>query len=478
METVDVFKWIVAREGSVARCASAILLLVAVSPLLGLCDDDDDDDRRGEIQVAMDVDVAYSARASAREMFPRFEGELEIGIENDATYRAQDSEEEVNSLFVSAEAEFELLVNENFSIEAELTLEPLEDADDGRLEERLRAREESPDNREFDDHTLFLEQFTARWEGEEFEAYVGKFNPKFGRAYEFAVGPFGDEDNFSEDYAIEERLGGGVSFELSDPAYGEHEVSVEAFTLDTTNLTRGLLRSRGRNKRSDGGPSNTGSPNSFAFGVEGGEIPGLSGLTYNLGLVYQKGGRRGPFPSGSVGSLVSDDDDDDDDDEDDDPMGLGLLDDDLDMDADDDDDDDDEGSFMRDRGSLERDFVAGLGYSLTYFEKVPVDLLTEYVYIDNADGEKNRLRRFLTLAAAAEWRSLRFGLAYTLRSEGVPLDSDQRAYLGLASIGHFRPLGPDGRLGRIGFEAGFRMKRDMGQRSNTAALRLSYKGSF
>jgi len=457
----DSLRW--PRNPQAARTAGWLLVLLAAwTPLHAVADDDDDDDRAEPVVVAMEIGVAYSATATPKEVFPRIEGEIEIALENDSTFRAQDDEEEVNSLFVTAEAEIEVLFNERLSLEAELTLEPLEDADDGRIEERLHARDESPDNREFDDHTLFLEQLRLRWEGDGFGVYVGKFNPRFGKAYEFEVGPFGDEDNFTEDYALEERLGGGVEFEIDSDAFGRHLVSVEAFTLDTTNLTRGLLRSRGRSKRDDGGPSNTGDPDSFAFGAEGKQLAGIEGLSYNLGFVYQKGGRGGPFAGFPL--LAGDDDD------------LFALDlDDDDDSADDDDDDDDEGSLMRDRGSLERDYVAGLRYSFEAARDIDVDLLTEYVYIDNVDGEANRLRRFLTFAAAAEWRSLRFGLAYTLRSEGVPMDSDRRAYLGLASIGHFRPLGPDGRLGEIGFETGFRLKRDMGQRSNTAALRVSYR---
>jgi hypothetical protein len=483
------------------------VLALSVAPFAWAEDDDDEDEDDREIVAALPADIAYSARAEERETYPRLEGEIAFGVENDATYRAQDDEEELNSAFASAEAEFELAFTPNFSVEAELTLEPLEDADDGRLEERLRARDDSPDNREFDDHALFVEQFLGRWQGEKFEVHFGKFNPRFGKAYEFEVGPYGDEDNFTEDYAIEERLGGGISVDLGSATIGSHMLSFEAFTLDTTNSTRGFLRSRGRVKRDDGGPSNTGDLGSFAFGLQGEEIPGVERLSYNLGFVYQKGGEAGPFAdfprSGFDGAMADLDLDDDrpgpvrrrvldrDDDEDD---GAAEADDDDDQepgqapdadgdddaaDAGGDDDDEDEGAFMRDRGSLERDYVAGLQYALSPWGAAKTKLLTELVYIQNADGEKDRLRRFLTLATATEWKGFRFGLSYTLRTEAIPMESDdRRSYLGLASIGYFRPVGRGGRLGKIGFETGIRLKRDLGQRSNTIPVRLTFRTEF
>ena len=66
-------------------------------------------------------------------------------------------------------------------------------------------------------------------------------------------------------------------------------------------------------------------------------------------------------------------------------------------------------------------------------------------------------------------------VSHTLRSEALPQASDARDFILLASLGYFRPVGDES---EIGFETGFRVKSDGNDRSNTLALRLSYRLEF
>jgi hypothetical protein len=198
-------------------------------------------------------------------------------------------------------------------------LEPVADPPPGR-------------DRWFDDEGLFLETLFLRWEWDRFSLHAGKFNPAFGFAWGLAPGIYGVD--FAEDYEITERIGFGGTIEFGNAAVGRHRLGADAFFVDTSPLSRSLLHDRGRTRRSDGGPSNTLSPESFSITLRGGGIPRLPGLTYNLGFANQHRADAG--------------------------------------------------------GRSERTAVAGLTYGFSPLEYLGIELLSEYAHLHHAEGENER----------------------------------------------------------------------------------------
>jgi len=269
--------------------------------------------------------------------------------------------------------------------------------------------------REFDRQGLFVEELYAVWESGALALRAGKLNPRFGKAWDAAPGLYGVD--FAEDYEITERIGGGASYDLGSDTAGSHVLSLEAFFADTSHLTRAVVRGRSRVRRSDGGPSNTGRLNSYSLTLEGEAIPALPGLTYNLGWVYQAAA-SGERP--------------------------------------------------------ERDYVAGLTYALPISDSFELEFLTEYALQDNAFGESDRSRRYLTTSTAASYEDLVLALSYTLRDENIRGARDNNDFLFQASVGYFREIF----LGEAGFEIGYKLTREENQKIGTAGLRASWVFAF
>jgi hypothetical protein len=353
--------------------------------------------------AAWSEESAAATVEAAPESYPSLSGELSIEIQNDQAYHAQDDDRELNDLFTKTEPAFTLAFSENFSIETALTLEPVEDP-------------EPSENREFNREGLFVEQVFAKYQADSLQIYAGKFNVRFAKGYDEALGLYGID--FPEDYEITERIGAGVAYDLGSEAFGRHVLTFESFFADTTQLSRSVLRSRSRVRRSDGGPSNTGRLDSYALALDGAEIPAIAGLTYTLGFVYQS--------------------------------------------------DDDEG------GVLERDYVAGATYERPLTDRLGLRLFGEYVYQDQADGEAGRLRRYLTGSAALTYDALELAFSYTNRDENIRDARDNSDFLAGLSLGYSRQLG----LGDAKFEIGYKTTREENQRIGTVGGRITYVIGF
>lgn len=121
-----------------------------------------------------------------------------------------------------------------------------------------------------------------------FRVYTGKFEARFGLAGDADLGKYGSDFN---DYEVDEKLGVGGSIKLGSSSFGQHVLSVSAFTADTSELSDSLFFRRGRLKRSDGGPGNTGDLSSFAIAVDGRALPGLGkDLSYHVGYSHLAAG--------------------------------------------------------------------------------------------------------------------------------------------------------------------------------------------
>lgn len=124
-------------------------------------------------------------------------------------------------------------------------------------------------------------------------AYGGKIHPKFGSAWKNVPGLF---YNFATDYEQDERIGLGVEAKLPEWT-GKTRVSAETYYLDTSVLSNSLLsrpsfddekadRAR-KYRREAGGPSNTGSLDSYTLALQGQDAGGIEGLNYQISHTHE-----------------------------------------------------------------------------------------------------------------------------------------------------------------------------------------------
>ena len=120
-----------------------------------------------------------------------------------------------------------------FAIHTTLHVEPLDPFGDERT--RLPA------------HAAWVETLNLRWQRGPLVLFGGKIHPRFGAAWFRVPGLYGAD--FAGDYELREKLGGGVQLDLEDvfhfaDAWGDHELRLEGFQADTTDLSGGLFRPR------------------------------------------------------------------------------------------------------------------------------------------------------------------------------------------------------------------------------------------
>ncbi len=139
--------------------------------------------------------------------------------------------------------------------------------------------------------------------------YGGKIHPNFGSAYEQAPGIF---YNFGTHYEQDERIGFGSQYELpvrlgrqgslaDKLGLNDMRFSIETFYLDTSVLSNSLISRPGlddptasrayRYTRSQFGPSNTGSFDSYTAALRGGQAE--HGLAWQVSVTQEATGMPG-----------------------------------------------------------------------------------------------------------------------------------------------------------------------------------------
>jgi hypothetical protein len=218
---------------------------------------------------------------------PRLNTLLELGVRLDRTYESEaPGGQRWQAFFEHTEAELELQLTRNLSIESTIKLEQVRDRGGDQF---------------FEDQGVWIEQLLASYRYEGLDLFAGKLNPRFGIAWHFAPGVYGRE--FAEDYELTERIGFGAAYTLDRPNLGEHRLSASTFFADTSVLSQSAITKPGfsdpatervnRNRKSFGGASNTEDLSSYAVALEGAAIPFLGGFTYHLGYSDQKQGEDG-----------------------------------------------------------------------------------------------------------------------------------------------------------------------------------------
>ncbi len=127
--------------------------------------------------------------------------------------------------------------------------------------------------------------------------YAGKIHPNFGSAYELAPGQF---YNFGTDYEQDERIGLGAAYAFNPGGpellgLSSVRVALEAFTLDTSSLSQSAFSAPSFNDptadrfrryaRTQYGPSNTGSLDSYTLSARGGRPE--RGLAWQISLTRE-----------------------------------------------------------------------------------------------------------------------------------------------------------------------------------------------
>ncbi|MFO0995377.1 MAG: hypothetical protein U1F33_01745 [Alphaproteobacteria bacterium] len=208
-------------------------------------------------------------------------GKLTLTLQSDQTLNTANGVRPFNNLFTEPEFEWFANFGQHLSINGLLKAEQVRSVDT---------------NSAFAAEGLFFEQLYVTLSAEPGRVYGGKIHPRFGLAWDAAPGLYGTD--FAEDYEIVEKDGIGLAVEI--PWLGKHVLSGELFVADTSFLSKSFFsRPRASDpnvlrpsdlKPEDGGVSNTGRLNNYAIALTGGDVPGLDGFSYNIGLALQRGG--------------------------------------------------------------------------------------------------------------------------------------------------------------------------------------------
>jgi hypothetical protein len=210
----------------------------------------------------------------APKTYPYLSGDISVEFYFDATIDADNPDAKGNDAYNTTEMTTEAHFSPRFSVLSHLVLEPVRD--------RLPG-----DDRYFEDHGLYVEELYGKLNFDPVQLFAGKFDAAFGRAWDDAPGIYGTD--IAADYELTERIGAGFSFQRDDTVIGTAKLLASVFHADTSVLGRSAFTSRGEAYLVDGGLSDTGDFSSFAVSLEGEKLPGLSGISYNLGFVHQAG---------------------------------------------------------------------------------------------------------------------------------------------------------------------------------------------
>lgn len=229
--------------------------------------------------------------------FPQFTTEIDMSMIGVGTTSASDHARTGTSVFLFGEVAMGLALTENFSIQGVLATEPVGEGD---------STGGFPDGGVigFRRQAIFLEQLYAEFKpADTLVLQGGILVAPFGRGYHDFPGIL-TAIRAHEVYLVDQSLGAaGTWTYLSDPRFGEHDISAAVFTLDRSFLTGTYVTSRrccseryeryDRNTAAQGGPGNNGTFNNGVVALDGDRIPFLPGLSYHLAVMSLAPGSDG-----------------------------------------------------------------------------------------------------------------------------------------------------------------------------------------
>lgn len=192
----------------------------------------------------------------------QFGGDLHLQIVSEKTYRAPESDEEINNTFAHAHLDTFWQITDNLRLDSRLNLEEAHNHGGHHHD-----HDHESGNRFFDEHQLTAEELYLSYEFEDtLLIYGGKFNPEVGFNYHVMPGYLGYQQ--LEEYAIREKVGTGLKYKLDAGKLGTYIFNGSLFQSDTTFLSNSLLHQRGHHNIEDGGPATHGGLRSYAVSLK------------------------------------------------------------------------------------------------------------------------------------------------------------------------------------------------------------------
>ena len=310
----------------------------------------------------------------------QFYGHLDLRVHYDIITEAEEDDEKFNEAYSHSHLELGARIDEKISINTNIKLEG---EAFGHSHGGGGAAADG-DDRIFEEHPLLVEKLTLNYKGENFSAYVGKFNPIVGVGYHSVPGIYGY--SLIEEYAIRERVGLGSSVDFYADYYGTHSLDFSTFYADTSFLSDSRIHQRGQTQKSDGGVANTGDLSSFAVSLGGSNFYSLNnnniieGLSYRVGYALQEKG-------------VTNEED-------------------------------------------EERYTTSLGYRYQISNDLSSKLIAEYMDIEHLGGEAGHDRSFYTTALKLDFKEWHLGTSYThIRNDAEEEDEGHNGHVYQISAG-------------------------------------------
>lgn len=248
------------------------------------------------LAAALAFGLPALAQQPARE-FPQLAVEADLGLYSVSTTAAPDAERRGTSVYLFGEIAAGLHLARGLSIQGVLAFEPIGEGDStgGPPQEGVIG---------FRRQSAFLEALFLEWRPlDTVTLYGGRFVAPFGRGHHDFPGIL-TRVRAHEVEMIGDSLGfGGTYTFLSDPRFGEHDVSAAVFTLDRSFLSSTWMTRRrccderyeryNRNTEQQGGPGNTGTLDNVALALDGDGFAWLPGFSYHLAVVSRGAGVDG-----------------------------------------------------------------------------------------------------------------------------------------------------------------------------------------
>lgn len=252
--------------------------------------------RRALLAAAL-LAAAPAVAQEAPRAFPHVSAEADLGLYSVSTVSAPDRERRGTSVYLFGELAAGLHLAPGLSLQGVIAFEPIGEGDStgGTPNDGVTL---------FRRQSAFLEALFVEWKPTDgLTLYGGRFVAPFGRGHHDFPGIL-TRVRAHEVQMIGDSLGlGGTWTFLSDPRFGEHDISLAAFTLDRTALSSTWMTRRrccderyeryDRNTRQQGGPANTGQLDNAAIALDGDGFDWLPGFSYHLAAVTRAPGIDG-----------------------------------------------------------------------------------------------------------------------------------------------------------------------------------------
>lgn len=218
--------------------------------------------------------------AASLKQYPYISGDTLVQIQADRVLSSEKNNVPVNNGFVYVQQNMALNFNKNWSAKTQLRLQPnnVLTTRDQVNSERYRTFLNNDRGSSLGDTGILLEELKINYENDDVRVFAGKFDPTFGTAWRKTkrIGVFASQ--FTEDYNLREKIGGGVTALLENSS-----ITFNSFLNDTTGLSRSMINDRGAAKKNSGVAGSNQNLSSYSFSMEGEDFLMIDNWYYNFG---------------------------------------------------------------------------------------------------------------------------------------------------------------------------------------------------